>query len=338
VDVLVLGAAGFLGLHVMHALKPTHRVCGAHRRRTNTMLLRRAKVDRRYADLDEPESLVQAMCDQDVVVHAAGHYPRHSLDPATAMSTGVRQTQSVLDAAAQAGVGRLVYLSSTATVASNPYGPADERHVFAKTPGFGTYHDLKWAMEQLVLKETRFETIVLCPAACIGAFDLRVGTSALLVATARGMQPEHPDGLVHIVDARDVGQAVALAVGARRPSPRLLVSGGTYDLHALLVTVSDRYAVRAPKAALDAITAKRMADQSETLALEQGGRSTMVREIVDLVVHAIPLDASRICVELGQSYRPLTETLDTFDAFARRMRFIPPLPAEKQPVAPVSGT
>ncbi len=73
-----------------------------------------------------------------------------------------------------------------------------------------------------------------------------------------------------------------------------------------------------------------LADAEEARAAREGGRASLSREIVDLVVHGVPLDASLSRRVLAVSYRPLRDTLDAYDAWARRLRILPPLPVQPE--------
>ena len=338
---LILGAAGFIGLNLFDALAERGvRARCARRRRTNVLPLRSRKADMVLADLDDRASLEAAMDGVKLVFHAAGHYPRLSLDGDGALEIGRRQMRNVLDAAAATGVSRLVYVSTTATVAPNPAGRSDERHVYADRPGIGVYHDLKWEMERIAASEDRLEVVTACPGGCLGPWDLRVGTSALLVAVAHDMQPAHPDGVVNLVDARDVGAGLAALGSTASPPRRVLLSGHDERLHELLVRVSRRYGVAAPPPPMSDDETIRFADSEERRAADEGGRARLSREIADLVVHGVPMDGSLAEREIGLSYRPLEETLDAFDEWARRLRIIPPLhgpeEVESQPCRPRS--
>ncbi|MCA9515192.1 MAG: NAD-dependent epimerase/dehydratase family protein, partial [Myxococcales bacterium] len=161
----VLGAAGFIGINLVDALVAeglTPR-CG-RRRRTNVIPLRRRGVPLVEADLDAPETLAAAFADTDVVFHLAGHYPRHGRAPEETVARALRELRAVLDAAAAAGVRRLVFVSSTATAAKRADGrPSTEADVFPADPGVGAYHAAKWAMERLALAEDRLDVVVACP-------------------------------------------------------------------------------------------------------------------------------------------------------------------------------
>lgn len=324
-SVLVLGSNGFLGLHIVDALRAegVEPRCG-RRRRSNVLGLRSRKADMVLADLEQPDSLLTAMAGCRTVVHAAGHYPRLSLDPEATWARGERETAAVLDAAVAAGVQRLVYVSTTATVAPAPEGPSDERHVWPHEPPLGTYHRLKWRMEQQIAAEQRLETVIALPAGCLGPGDLRVGTSALLVGLAHGMDPPHPDGPVSLVDPRDVGRAVARLALDPDPPRRLVLSGGTWSLHSLMVELAERYGVPVPSDPLPDAEILALADEAEHRAQAEGGRAALSREIVDLVVHGVPLSAALAEQRLGLRFTPLSDSLDAFDRWARGLRILPP--------------
>lgn len=335
-NALVLGAAGFLGINLVDALLAagvTPRC--ARRKRTNVLALRQRKTPMVHAELDSVDELRAAMEGIDTVFHLAGHYPRHSLDREGAMATGTSQLENVLEACARAGVKRLVYVSSTATVRPRLQhaGASTEADVFPEAPGFGTYHDLKWQMEARVSKESRFEVVTACPAACLGPWDLRVGTSAMLVALARGLDVPHPDGIVSWVDARDVALALVRLAQSEKPPRRVLLSAGSMRLQELLELAASRYGVKAPPPMSDA-QAIAFADAEERRALEQGGRAGLARELADLIIHGVTLDASLAREALGVTFRPLSETLAAFDEWARKVRILPSPQPQSQELSP----
>ncbi|MFZ5441709.1 MAG: NAD-dependent epimerase/dehydratase family protein [Myxococcota bacterium] len=321
--VLILGAGGFLGLNTVRAcldagLTPR---CG-RRPRGNVLGLRGLGVPLAVTDFTSPESLVEAMRDIDVVIHTAAHYPRFSHDLEGTLARGLSELEAVLDAAAAAHVRRFVYVSSTATIAARPEGESNEDDHYRARPAHGTYHALKWTLEQRALAETRFELVIANPSACIGPFDWKVGTSSLLVATARGLQPPHPRGRISTVDARDVGAGLLYLATASAPPRRLILSGDDFDAHELLVLLARRYGAPPPPAPLTADAARALADAQEDEALRTKGRALLPRELVDLIVHAPQLDTSRSLAR-GLTYRPLNDTLDAWDTWARRMGMLP---------------
>lgn len=325
--VLVLGANGFLGLHVVDALRAlgVEPRCG-RRRRSNVLGLLHRKAERVVADLDDPATLAEAMRGVGTVVHVAGHYPRHSLDPEASLALGVGQAHAVRAAAEAAGVSRLVYVSSTATVAPRADGPSTEADRFVEPPGLGLYHRLKWAMEEVFTASPAVETRVALPSGCLGPGDLRVGTSALVVALARGMDPPHNDGIVSIVDPRDAAAGIArLAVEPAAPA-RLLLSGRSERLHTLLTEAAAALGVAPPSAPISDSAFLALARRSEELAQAAGRRPELSVEIAELAVHGVRLDAGLARSRLGLSFRPFGESLADFVRWATPLGFFPPPP------------
>lgn len=321
---LVLGAAGFLGVNLVDALVASGEAprCG-RRARTNVLALRQRKVPLVLADFDQPETLVEAMRGVDVVYHLGAHYPRLSVDPEGERRLGLTRLEHVLDAAARAGVRRLVFVSSTATVAQRSDGaPSSEADRFETCPTLGTYHDLKWHLEARAAEEHRFEVSIACPGACLGPWDLRVGTSAMLVALARGLEVPYPDGVVSWVDVRDVARGLVAMGSLPRPPSRVLLAAESLRLRALLATAAAFYGVPAPRPLADA-DALALADAEEHRASQGGPRPMLARELVDLILHGPVIDSGLATRALGVSWRPLSQTLADFDAWARRVRLVP---------------
>ena len=332
---LLLGAGGFLGLNLHAHLTAEGEARGPHpqlpelrcgrRRRSNVLTLRRRGAELVLADLDQPQTVLEAMRGVDTVFHLAGHYPRLCTDPLGTLTLGLRQLEAALDAAADAGVRRMIYVSSTATVAlpSAPGSRATEADVYAAPPGIGVYHDLKWRLERRVLHEDRFETIVACPGACLGPLDWKVGTSALLVATAHGKCPPHPDGPVNLVDARDVARALAELGHMATPPRRVLLVGHTRQIHPLLQMLAQRYGAEPPPEPLSAEDAIAFAIAEETRVEGTTERPAIAREIADLIAHAVPIDATLAEQALGIRWTPLEDTLEAWETWAQGMGLLP---------------
>lgn len=326
----VLGAAGFVGAHVTAALvRAGVPVIAQHRRAATPLTLRRSGAEVVRAPFDDPDLLARALRGHPTVVHAGAHYPRTSLDRAGAMDRARVELEHVLDACARAGVRRLVFVSSVATVPAVPGRSSDAGDRFDAPPAHGVYHDVKWWQEERVLGETRFATVVTCPGACLGPGDWRLGTQALLVAVATGRCPPLPDGPVNLIDVRCVAAAVARLATAEAPPRRTVLVSTRLGLQAFVRTLADRYRTPPPGrcSAAEAIAA---ADRAERRSEAGAGRAIPARELVDLVVHGVDVDGEPSRAALGLTFLPLGRTLDDFDRWARPLGLLP-TPLETHP-------
>ena len=107
-NVLVTGAAGFLGQGVMQALTAAgHRPLGLDIRRGPLV-----DVDADIRDVDSCRRAVTQLPPLDAVVHAAALAHVNRVDRETCLSVNVDGTRHVIQVAREAGIRRVVYVSS----------------------------------------------------------------------------------------------------------------------------------------------------------------------------------------------------------------------------------
>lgn len=128
--VLVTGATGFLGSHLTAALVSRgYRVRALSRRTSGLDVLERLGVEVVRGDLADLPSLVRAASGVAVVFHAAGRVsdwgPREAF-----LRANVEGTRNVVAACQEAGVSRLVHLSSLTVLGL----PRDGRLISESTP------------------------------------------------------------------------------------------------------------------------------------------------------------------------------------------------------------
>ena len=121
--ILVTGASGFVGGHVVPALHGAgHRVVALVRNQSagQTVLARlpaadRGEVELRIGDVTVPASLAAALVDVDAVVHLVA-IPRDFSGGAEMLRVNTEGTRAVVDAMRAAGIGRLVHMGALGVV------------------------------------------------------------------------------------------------------------------------------------------------------------------------------------------------------------------------------
>lgn len=212
VDILVTGATGFVGSHLVEALSRRDvRVRALVRATSDRSFLERCGVESVEGHLGDATSLRRAVADAEVVVHMAG--ATRALRTAAFHEVNAEGTLRLLDAmAADGGARRLVYLSSLAAV-----GPAEGRPVRPEDEPrpLTTYGRSKLAGERHALSRAGIATAVLRPPAVYGPRDrellpfFRLAKRRLLPVIgplARRVQ------MVHV---RDLAEALVRAVEVR---------------------------------------------------------------------------------------------------------------------------
>src|SRR5215469_6299817 len=168
----ISGGAGFLGLHLARRLVAD----GQAVRTLDLAALDDPAVDGAVeelrGDVRDPAAVARLVDGADVLVHAAAALPiRGSRDEIVAVNVG--GTASALGAAADAGVRRSVFISSTAV-----YGVPKVHPIFEDAPlvGVGAYGDSKIEAERVCLEFARrgHEVVIVRPKTFIGPERLGV--------------------------------------------------------------------------------------------------------------------------------------------------------------------
>jgi len=310
--VLVLGASGFIGSQIARAaLAAGHEVRAFCRPHRSQLALAGLPVAIAIGDLEEPDSLTQAMAGCTAVIHAAGYYPTRPLRVAEHLARARRRIEHVLAAARQAGIRRLVYTSSISTIGPIPASRLGVETDFYR-PGQRPqpYWDCKWVQEQAVLAADGIETIALIPSAVFGPGDVKPTTGAALLMLARVGARVALRGRVNVVDVRDVAAAHVAALTRGQPGTRYLLGGHNVTVPELMAAAARALGIPGPNVAIPAellawplLLYGRLARR---LDLPLGSPAAYLIEAI--AAHQW-IDNRRAREELGLQPRPLAETL-----------------------------
>lgn len=122
--ILVTGASGFLGGHLIRELiKRGYSVTSMARRTSNIKKLEGTEI--RYGDLLDESSLIEATKGIDIVVHLAAYYT-FSGKKELYKKVNVEGTKSLCEAALRNNVKRIIYCSSTEAIGPVKNPPGNE--------------------------------------------------------------------------------------------------------------------------------------------------------------------------------------------------------------------
>ena len=151
---LVTGASGFVGAAVARALlREGWQVRVLLRGSSDRSNLHDPALEVAVGDLTDRSSLERASVGCIAVFHVAADYRLGAREPQQLYRTNVEGTRNVLLAARQAGVERIVYTSSVATMGIPADGSAgDEQTPVGLAAMIGHYKRSKYLAEQVVLE------------------------------------------------------------------------------------------------------------------------------------------------------------------------------------------
>ena len=227
--ILVTGASGLIGCHAVAALLDAgHEVSALARspEKLDGALKPLGRSARAIAivpgNLEDPASIRRAMNGQQGFLHCAGRFSPSLADAALLHRTNVDGTRSALEAAAAAGLERIVHLSSMLALfpprglvmtAEDPV--ARPRSMYAVT---------KARAEEIAREiQARAPVTIVYPAAVQGPYDPTFSIGPRNVATAlRDRKALVTDGGLPYTDVRDLAALIVAIFGSLLDSSRVM--------------------------------------------------------------------------------------------------------------------
>lgn len=320
--VAVTGATGFLGRHTVAALLAAGHTVRCFSRRgtvphdpTTGEAHASHRVSGASVDVLDRAALTAAVQGADVVVHGAGMVSNRSRDAKKVFDLHVLGSENAIAACRDAGIGRLVYISTSGTIAvgTDPDKVFDENDDWAlDATARWPYYRTKLFAEQLALKASGdgLDIISLNPSLLLGPGDDPGGESTASVRTFLddGL-PVSPPGGVAYVDVRDVADAVVAALHKGRGGQRYLLNSANQTFHdyfCRLARVSDQ---NPPMMRLPQLARMAVGFLAPGSVLRTGFGPSLSKQQLDLSSHFWYCDASLAQRELGFAPRDPTVTL-----------------------------
>lgn len=255
----VTGATGFVGGHVARLLcEAGKEVRVTYRDGARLRRLAALPVDPVRADILDRTAMRRALRGCDVAFHTAGLVG--SRPAARVFEVNALGARVAVEAAAAAGVPRVVVTSSVGAIGPVPHGEvADERGVY-RTGDLGlTYADAKHEGEVEALAAAArlgVEAVIVNPCYVLGVPVDRSQPGETSTRTIgnylRGRLPAVVDGGTNIVDVEDVAAGHLLAAERGRPGERYVLGGHNVTWVELIDRVAELSGVRHPIAVLPA--------------------------------------------------------------------------------------
>jgi nucleoside-diphosphate-sugar epimerase len=305
-QILVTGATGAVGPRVVASL-----VDAGYRIRTISLDpppagLWPEGVETRIGDITNPSVIQAAMQGIDAVIHLAALL--HVVNPPPSLQAeydriNVGGTASVVEAARQAGVGRLI-LFSTIAVYGGSAGSILTEDSPPRPDSF--YAETKLHAERIVLAATRADGGPMGTVLRLGAVygsRIKGNYRRLLIALARGrFVPIGPGNNRRIlVYDKDVGRAATLAAVHPDAAGRIfnVTDGEIHTMGSIIETLCHALGRVPPRLTLPVGATRRFAGILEDGARLFGFQSPIIRATVDKYTEDVAVDGRRFCAELG---------------------------------------
>jgi dihydroflavonol-4-reductase len=323
---LVTGASGFVGSAVARKL--------AERGLAVRALVRRGSPREHLAGLDiefvtgdlrDAASVRAAMAGARYLFHVAADYRLWARDPAEIVENNVAGTRIVMQEAQRAGVERIVYTSSVATLRTGPSGESfDESVNLDESHAIGAYKLSKLLAERVVseMAALGLPAVIVNPSTPVGPRDVKpTPTGRLIVEAAAGRVPAFVDTGLNMVHVDDVAEGHLAALTRGRIGERYILGGQNASLSDILATVARQAGRKPPRIKIPRGAVYPVAVVAEALARRSGREPFITVDGLRMSKNRMFFTAAKAERELGYKARPYAEGIrDAIDWFRQAGR------------------
>ena len=254
----VTGASGFIGSNLVRELiARRHRVKALVR--PNGDLRGLAGVEAEYVtgDLSDRQLLRREIAGCDWCFHCAASYQLWMRDYAPMYAANVTGTRNVLEAAGEAGCGKIIYTSTVGCIGlpkkeNGRVVPTDETAPVSESQMSSHYKRSKWQAEQVAIElaQRNLPVVIVNPSAPVGPRDAKpTPTGQVIVDFLNRQMPAYLDTGLNWVHVRDVAIGHILAAEKGMIGQRYILGNqdGNWTMEQTLAVLGEITGLPAPK-------------------------------------------------------------------------------------------
>ena len=308
--VFLTGGSGFIGGALVGRLRERgDEVVALARSEHSAGALTARGVTVARGDVLDEESLARGMDGCELALHVAGINSHCPPDPDMQLRVNVNGAQRAVRAASRAGVGRVLYTSSAASI-GEPHGTVGHEHSPHRGSYLSVYDRSKHEGEQAAFaagSAAGVEVVAVNPSSVQGP-GRSSGNGSMVIAYVNGNLRVFARTHVSVVDIDDCVEGHLRAADHGRAGERYILNGATITSDEALAILCEVSGVRERVRMVPAPVARAASAAVETFCRARGRTCPVCRARVRTFLHGHRYDGSRATRELGLEYTPVADT------------------------------
>ncbi len=312
--VLITGASGLVGSHLLRQLVMNGEKVKALYRSAIPAMEGADKVEWIKGDILDIIALEEAMTDVQQVYHCAAIVSFNPRKKAIMHKTNVEGTANVVNACLDAGVQKLLFVSSVAALGRiRQDKPINETMNWTEATSNSEYGKTKYLAELEVWRGIGegLNSVIVNPSLILGAGDWTKGSSELF-RSAYGEFPWYTEGTSGFVDVADVVRAMMLLMKMDMVSAeRFILSGENLSFKEVFTRIAENFHKRPPHRKVTPFLASIVWRLEAVKSLFTGKDPMLTRETAQTAAAKVQFDNTKLKrFFLNFEYTPMAVTLE----------------------------
>jgi len=310
--ILVTGGTGLLGTHLILALHQLQLPVRALYRSQIPDIIK-DKAEWVKGDIMDVTALEEAMENITQVYHAAGFVSFNQKHRKDLFRTNVEGTANIVNACLDAGIEKLVHVSSVAAIGRNNNKPITERMQWTAETSNSEYSRTKFLGEMEVWRGIGegLNAVIVNPTIIFGEHaDWTKGSMNIFRNIYNGF-PWYSTGGSGFVDANDVVNAMIALMQSDITAERFLVTAENRTYDELFFMIADAFGKKRPYKKVSPLLAAIVWRIEKIRSLFSGKDPMITKETARTSLALVTMDNDKLLRALPAfSYKPLQQSID----------------------------
>lgn len=310
--ILVTGATGLVGSHLIKALLQQHKCVRAIYRSQIPPLQDADKVEWVKGDILDVSFLQESMENIGYVYHCAAIVSFNPKEKALLHKTNIEGTANVVNVCIDNGVEKLVHVSSVSSLGRIRQGETiSEKMQWSEETNNSEYGRTKHLSEIEVWRAAGegLNTVIVNPTIILGNADWNNGSSAIFKNVYNEF-PWYTTGTTGFVDAEDVARAMILLMESDIISERFIVSSANMSYGELFSLIAKSFDKKPPYKKVTPLIAELVWRMEALKSSFNGAKPLVTKETARTAQAQVYFDNTKLLDHLPQfQYTPIEETI-----------------------------